>query len=887
MFKTRNQDVGTKQGLERSFKFITLLGISFLALTFSTLIYQAQVSRDEPVRISHLENMVYEVKADLTLYRLSLQKIVIDGQTLQPERIDSHLQNTMQLIDTMLLGGEYRQQQMIKLEDPVLVKKLQKLQTQVQRLNILGDQWMGLTIGAVKDQNILFDTLFEDILVNLAAIQSSLFIDKKQQLEAHDLSVYQLYGGVLFCALILLTIFYCINRRYYQANQHLIISEEKTRDQEARTQAIVDGAVNGIISIDAKGLIETFNPAAETIFGYTADEAIGKNVNLLIPSSTAVEEVTDISDLITSSTKISGHEIIGQRKNASTFPMVLSTSEVKLSTRRIFITMFQDISEQDSHQAELSEVKHTLDQTLDCVYMFEGHSLLFFYANRNASDEIGYSNDELMTMHPFDIKPEFDEAQFRDAIRPLLDGSISSLVFTTLHRHKDGHDIPVEISLQYINTERRYGHFVAIVRNIEQRKLAESQLILAKEEAERANEAKTNFLSRMSHELRTPLNAILGFSQLLEIRELSSQDHESVNQIINAGWHLTKLINEVMDIAHIESGRQSVSPEPVHVVDLLNDVSGLIQPLAAARDINLKLPRPEESDKYIVADLQRLKQVLLNLMANAVKYNHDGGTIELYCNEIRGNILRINVCDTGPGITRDNFERVFEPFERLGAENSSVEGSGMGLAVSKTLVEAMGGTLYLDSEIDKGTTFWMEFPLIDNDSKRDQGEVEHHEIKAVVEQALPLATILYIEDNTPNLRLMEVALSQRPHIKLIAAMQGELGIDLALRHKPDLILLDLHLPILMGDKVLARLKSQTETRKIPVVILSANATKNQAEKLLAAGAYAYLTKPFNIKELLHTIDTILEARNGTSDMKRSPDPLRAESKAAQHKPQQH
>jgi len=858
-----HQDFATGRNLKRNFNLITTFGLVFLVISVIALVYLARTSLNTPVRMLSFKNMALEVEAELKLYHLSLQTIIIGEQTLQPKRIDQHIQHAKELVNILTKGGTYRHQQLEKIDDPVLAKELLNLQADIEQLKILGDQWMGLILGFRKDQDIKFESLLDAVFMRIKTLQVSLSDAVDKQTASHSLTIYRLTGGLLLGSLILLAFFYYNNRRYYQANQRLIISEEKTRDQEARTRAIVDGAIDGIITIDANGLIETLNPAAETIFGYTADEAIGKNVNLLIRSSTTVDHVTDIANFITTNeAKIGGHEAIGQRKNASTFPMALSVSEVKLGAQRIFTGIFRDISEQVAHQAELSEVKHTLDQTLDCVYMFEGQSLFFFYTNRNASDEIGYSNDELMTMHPFDIKPEFDEAQFRDVISPLLDGSISSLVFTTVHRHKDGHDIPIEVSLQYIDSERRHGHFVAIVRNIEQRKLAEGQLILAKEDAERANQAKTNFLSRMSHELRTPLNAILGFSQLLEIGKLSSQDHESVDQILKAGWHLTKLIDEVMDIAHIESGRQSISPESVHVVNLLNDVSGLIQPLAAARNISLKLPRPGKSDKYIFADLQRLKQVLLNLLGNAVKYNHDGGIIELYCSEICAGILRINVRDTGPGIASDNFERVFEPFERLGAENGPVEGSGVGLAVSKTLVEAMGGTLYLDSEVDKGTTFWMEFPLIANNSRHDQGAAEHLEVTtASVEQALPPATVLYIEDSIPNFRLMEAALSQQPHIKLIKATQGEQGIELALHHKPDLILLDLHLPVLMGDKVLARLKSQIETQKIPVLIVSANATKGQAEKLLAAGAHAYLSKPFNIKELLHTIDTTLEARN--------------------------
>ncbi|RLA39730.1 MAG: hypothetical protein DRQ64_06265 [Gammaproteobacteria bacterium] len=260
MLKHRNQGVNTKQNLKRSFNLITLLGIGFLALTLSSLVYQAQISREAPVHILHLENMAFEVKAELTLYQLSLQKIVIGEQTLQPERIDSYVQNAMQLIGIMLRGGEYRHQLMVKPEDPVLVEKLQTLQTQTHRLKTLGDQWMGLTTDVEKDQDILFDTLFEDVLVNIAEIQSNLSIDKKQQLEAHDLSVYQLYGGVLFCALVLLAIFYYSNRRYYQANQRLISSESKAK-------SLFNASVDVSVTFNEQLLVQSFNKTAEKTFG--------------------------------------------------------------------------------------------------------------------------------------------------------------------------------------------------------------------------------------------------------------------------------------------------------------------------------------------------------------------------------------------------------------------------------------------------------------------------------------------------------------------------------------------------------------------------------------------------------------------------------------------
>jgi CheY-like chemotaxis protein len=285
-------------------------------------------------------------------------------------------------------------------------------------------------------------------------------------------------------------------------------------------------------------------------------------------------------------------------------------------------------------------------------------------------------------------------------------------------------------------------------------------------------------------------------------------------------------------------------------------------PLAAERNIQLQELAHGQCEAHVVADLQRLKQVLLNLISNALKYNHDGGQVTLFCEEKREGILRINIRDTGPGIAPDNLHRIFEPFERLDADARGVEGSGVGLALSKALIEAMGGVLGVDSQVGAGSTFWIELAIIDPPSAGDAAQ--HRQQKTLAQPDLDnsqTATVLYIEDNIANFRLVEVALSRRPHIQLITAMEGQLGIELALRHQPDVILLDIHLPVLMGDKVLARLRAEPETQHIPIVVVSADATQPKVEKLLAAGAHSYLTKPFNIKELLRTVDSLLETRS--------------------------
>lgn len=372
-----------------------------------------------------------------------------------------------------------------------------------------------------------------------------------------------------------------------------------------------------------------------------------------------------------------------------------------------------------------------------------------------------------------------------------------------------------------------------------------------------ASRAKSEFLSRMSHELRTPLNAILGFGQLLEMDHLTSEQHESVEQILKAGRHLLDLINEVLDIARIEAGRLTVSIESVSVKEVIQEGLDLVAPLAVARQIQLKVEATGFSDRFIFVDRQRLKQVLLNLLSNAVKYNRPGGAVTLSYAEVEGGRLRINVSDTGPGIPPDRLGQLFTPFERLGADQTGIEGTGLGLALSKRLVEAMRGTLGVDSTVGRGSTFWMEFPLSVEERPAEQLAAEGPRPAEVATAARGAFTVLYIEDNLSNLELIQRLLSRRPEIKLLSAMQGRLGLDLAREHRPDLILLDVHLPDVPGMEMIRLLREDPKTRHIAVVVVSADALSTQIKRMVDAGARAYLTKPLEVRKFLDVVDEVL------------------------------
>lgn len=405
---------------------------------------------------------------------------------------------------------------------------------------------------------------------------------------------------------------------------------------------------------------------------------------------------------------------------------------------------------------------------------------------------------------------------------------------------------------------------VILARDItKQKKLSES-IILAKEEAEKASKAKSEFLSSMSHELRNPLNAILGFSQILELdpeSPLTSSQSQSVHEITNSGNYLLELINEVLDLAKIESGKLNISIEPVQIKAILDETLAIIRPFADKNDIKIITPPLVESlDEFISADHTRLKQVLLNLLSNAVKYNRKNGEVTFYCDRVN-NKCRFHVIDTGIGLSNSDLELIFKPFQRLGSLNNSIEGTGIGLTVAKQLVELMNGNIYVDSEPGVGSHFWVEFSsaeaCISNSSEA---------IDSSKDQKLYFETVnckvLYAEDNAANLRLVERILSKLGNLEMLSATCGELCLDLALNHKPDLILLDIGLPGIDGYQVLKNLKINETTKNIPVIAISAHAMPTDIELGLSIGFDDYITKPINIPSFIEKISNVLKNKGG-------------------------
>ena len=402
---------------------------------------------------------------------------------------------------------------------------------------------------------------------------------------------------------------------------------------------------------------------------------------------------------------------------------------------------------------------------------------------------------------------------------------------------------------------------VLLVRLQRRQWRAEAALAVARDEARHASRLKTEFLSRISHELRTPLNAILGFGQLLQLDDLTTEQSESVDHMLRGGRHLLGLINEVLDISRIETGNLALSVEVVDLLEVVTETADLIRPLAAEREITLdRLPSGE--GRWIVqADRQRLKQVLLNLASNAVKYNRHGGTIRIACRRTPGDRVGVDVADTGPGIPPDKMERLFMPFDRLGAEQSEVQGTGLGLALSQGLMEAMGGTLTAHSAEGEGTTFTLELAVAGEPVDADDAAPPELAGQPPDAVAGPRHTILYVEDNPSNLRLVERVLARRGGMHLLTASEGEIVPELIRQRRPDLVLLDLHLPGIDGEEVLRRLRADPGTADLPVVIVSAEVNPWYRERLLAAGASDYLSKPLDIPQFLRVLHELLTAHH--------------------------
>lgn len=470
------------------------------------------------------------------------------------------------------------------------------------------------------------------------------------------------------------------------------------------------------------------------------------------------------------------------------------------------------------------------------------------YTNDRFQKISGYQEHELLGQNHRLIKSDAHPPEFYEH---LWDTIISGQTWhgELCNKRKDGSKYWVSAIIQPVLDEAGNPvQFISVRTDITHVKELEL-------EALDASKAKTEFLSSMSHELRTPMNSILGFAQILEYDDALNEDQQdSVHEIARAGSHLLDLINEVLDLARIESGRIDMSIEPVSLGSLVNECEDLISPIASNKSIELDLSLNKPF--AVLADRVRLKQILLNLLSNAIKYNRHKGSVQLFVEERPLQRLRINLKDTGPGIPASKQHMLFRPFNRLGAENSTEEGTGIGLSIARTLVELMDGEIGFSSETDQGSTFWIELPQLEADTSDNNESDLILPYEAPEEAGESQQLVLYIEDNPANLRLVGQILAKRSHIRLLTAHEPELGLELAATHVPKLILLDINMPRLNGYQVLERLRADPELEHIPVIALTASAMPQDIERGRQAGFNDYLTKPLNIAQLLSIVDEL-------------------------------
>jgi PAS domain S-box-containing protein len=621
---------------------------------------------------------------------------------------------------------------------------------------------------------------------------------------------------------------------------------------ESTFQAMLDAAPDAMVGVNRDGVIVMANAQTETLFGHPRESLLGQKIEVLVPDRAKRAHPAHRTTYFREPrTRPMGAdlELAGRRADGTEFPAEISLSSIETEEGSLALAAIRDISDRRKVEATFQAM---LDAAPDAMVGVNRDGVIVM-VNVQTESVFGYQRDDLLgerieVLIPErvrDVHPAHRARYFREPrTRPMGAG------LELAGRRANGVEFPAEISLSSIATETG-AVALAAIRDITDRKRREEEIRRAREEADRANQAKSDFLSRVSHELRTPLNSILGFGQLLQMESLPEGQRRSVKQILEAGGHLLELIDEILDIEKIAAGKMTLSLEPVHVELVLDEALQLVRPIADREGV--RLIDPSEIDVHVRADRQRLKQVFLNLLSNAVKFNRAGGEIRISGMQSNDR-FRITVADTGDGIDADRMRRLFTPFDRLGAESRGIEGTGLGLALSKSLVETMGGSIEADSVRGEGTTFSVELPL------SDPAEVTGAEASAAVSPDPGLGrskAVLYIEDNLANLQLIQGILAYRPSVNLISAMLGSLGIDLAMQHHPDLILLDLHLPDIPGEEVFRRLKAEPTTNEIPIVIISADASTETLRRLEALGTSRFLTKPVNVPLFLQTVDELL------------------------------
>ncbi|MEA2163517.1 MAG: hypothetical protein QOK37_1644 [Thermoanaerobaculia bacterium] len=668
-------------------------------------------------------------------------------------------------------------------------------------------------------------------------------------------------------------------------------AEEALLKAGALQSAIFNSANFSSIATDAKGVIQIFNVGAERMLGYTAAEVMDKitPADISDPQEVIARAAALSRELETAITpgfealvfKASRgiediYELTYIRKDGSRFPAIVSVTALRDVQNAIigYLLIGTDNTARKQVEAEQKRLDQRLrDQQFYTRSLIESNidalmttdpSGIITDVNKQMEALTGCTRDELIGA-PF--KNYFTDPERAEAGIKLVLSQTKVTNYELTACNRDGKETVVSYNATtFYDRDRRLQGVFAAARDVTERRRLDQvlqeknvELESAKSVAEKANLAKSDFLSSMSHELRSPLNAILGFAQLMEsdAPPPTQSQKESISQILHAGWYLLDLINEILDLAMIESGKLSMSLEPVSLTEVMLECQSMIEPLAQRRGIHMTFPTFDKPHS-VQADRTRIKQVLINLLTNAIKYNEIGGSVVVDCctSEIPGHV-RVTVTDTGAGLSPEKLSQLFQPFNRLGQEGNTEEGTGIGLVVSKRLVELMSGMIGVESTVGTGSVFWVDLlstaPLL----MPPRIEIATIAIPMVAAGART-RTLLYVEDNPANLKLIEKLVARRHDLRLLSAIDGIRGVELARTCQPDVILMDINLPGISGIEALRILREDKSTSHIPVVALSANAIPRDIEKGLEAGFFRYLTKPIKVSDFTDALNAAME-----------------------------
>jgi PAS domain S-box-containing protein len=640
---------------------------------------------------------------------------------------------------------------------------------------------------------------------------------------------------------------------------------------------LLDTAPDAIVVVDAAGCLMLVNLQAERLFGYAREELIGKHVEALVPERFRAAHVKHrVGFVVSPKVRPMGYgmELFGRRRDGSEFPMEISLSPLRVEGGMLISASIRDISERKQRELEMRRIQSHL---LSAVESIPGAFAIF-----DTRDRLVLCNSSYRQLLGKEVSGDVVGRSFVSLIGAKIAAGTFDLAGTSAaelyerwlayHRDPSGAlDVRTAEGRSLRIVERRTieGGTVKTIWDVTDDVEHEHELSRARAEAEAASLAKTEFLASMSHELRTPLNAVLGFAQLLQRDRktpLTERQLERVEHVLRGGEHLLRLIDDVLDLARIEAGRVPVSLEPVGLAEVLSDVKATLDPMATRAEIELVVLPPPSELPEVMADRTRFKQILMNYGSNAIKYGRARTAVTFSASSGEG-FVRVSVVDEGLGIADDQQDKIFQPFQRAGQETGAIEGTGIGLAITKRLAELMGGRVGFESRVGQGSRFWIELrPFILAGSARPapRASIEPEVSPANVADGRRYL-IVYIEDNPSNIAFMADLLTDFGRIDLLTAPTGEIGIELVRARAPDVVIMDINLPGMSGLEATRRLREWPETQQIPVIALSAAAMIRDAGRIQDAGFYRHLTKPVRVDDLARVLTELLARRPGRAD----------------------